>query len=55
MLMYFWLNHGMALSNDGKILYASSSNNVYAWNYTAATGTVESSNQIIVTNSTFVP
>ncbi|ESZ98934.1 hypothetical protein SBOR_0690 [Sclerotinia borealis F-4128] len=46
------LNHGMALSNDGKILYASSSNNVYAWSYTAATGTVGSTNQTIVTNMT---
>ncbi|CAD6448336.1 cc94c2f2-758e-4046-afb1-fbad1bacdc5a [Sclerotinia trifoliorum] len=38
--------------NDGKTLYASSSNNVYAWNYTAATGTVGSSSQIIITNMT---
>lgn len=54
-LMYLRLNHGMALGNDGKTLYASSSNNVYAWNYTAATGTVGSTYQIIVTNSTCNP
>ncbi|KAK0103003.1 hypothetical protein ONS95_000813 [Cadophora gregata] len=34
------LNHGLALSNDGKTLYASSSEAVFSWTYDAAAGTV---------------
>jgi glucose/arabinose dehydrogenase len=32
------LNHGIALSQDGKTLYASSSSTVYAWDYDAFRG-----------------
>ncbi|EUC30277.1 iron reductase domain protein [Bipolaris zeicola 26-R-13] len=34
------LNHGIALSHDGKTLYASSMTQVYAWPYDAAAGTL---------------
>ncbi|KAG4417817.1 hypothetical protein IFR04_009025 [Cadophora malorum] len=34
------LNHGIALSADGKTLYASSMTQVYSWPYTASSGTV---------------
>jgi glucose/arabinose dehydrogenase len=46
------LNHGIALSNDGKTLYASSSESVFSWAYNAdANGiSVSETNQTIVTN-----
>jgi glucose/arabinose dehydrogenase len=43
------LNHGIALSNDGKTLYGSSSEAVYSWAYDAAAGTVSNANQTLVT------
>lgn len=44
------LNHGLALSNDGKTLYASSSESVFAWSYDASAVTVGNTNQTIITN-----
>lgn len=43
------LNHGITLSNDGKTLYASTSDAVYAWEYDASKPSVSSTNQTIVT------
>jgi glucose/arabinose dehydrogenase len=43
------LNHGIALSNDGKTLYASSSNAVFSWSYDAKAVSVGKTNQTIVT------
>ncbi|ORY05555.1 cellobiose dehydrogenase-like protein [Clohesyomyces aquaticus] len=43
------LNHGIALSNDGKTLYASSATTVWSWSYDAATMTVGSTAKTIVT------
>jgi glucose/arabinose dehydrogenase len=34
------LNHGIALSQDGKTLFASSATSVFAWNYDPATTTI---------------
>ncbi|ORY61229.1 glucose sorbosone dehydrogenase [Pseudomassariella vexata] len=34
------LNHGIALSNDGKTLFASSTDKVYAWAYNASSGSL---------------
>jgi glucose/arabinose dehydrogenase len=42
------LNHGIAMSHDGKTLYASSMTQVYSWPYDAAAGTV-GTRQTIVT------
>lgn len=42
------LNHGIALSIDGKTLYASSATSVYAWNYDASTTTVSPTSTLIV-------
>lgn len=44
------LNHGLALSDDGKTLYASSSSKVYAWAYDAKAGTVADSNRTVIAN-----
>ncbi|OAA62965.1 Six-bladed beta-propeller, TolB-like protein [Cordyceps fumosorosea ARSEF 2679] len=44
------LNHGIALTDDGKTLYASSAENVYAWTYDASAVTLSSTNQTVVTN-----
>lgn len=41
------LNHGIALSNDGKTLYASSMTQAYSWPYDAAAGTVGTRSTII--------
>lgn len=41
------LNHGVAVSGDGKTLFASSSTNVYAYTYDAATGTVGQAKDVI--------
>ncbi len=42
------MNHGLALSNDGKTLYASSAESVFAWAYDAQAGTVSGSSQVMV-------
>ncbi|KID93103.1 L-sorbosone dehydrogenase [Metarhizium guizhouense ARSEF 977] len=44
------LNHGLALSNDGKALYASSSSRVYAWTYDSKAATVSDTNYTVVAN-----
>lgn len=46
------LNHGIALSNDGKTLYASSSESVFSWAYDADTASVPTGNmnQTVITN-----
>lgn len=41
------LNHGIALSKDGKTLFASSSSDVYAWRYDAARSRVGRKRQLI--------
>ncbi|KAF1999420.1 iron reductase domain protein [Amniculicola lignicola CBS 123094] len=41
------LNHGIALSVDGKTLYASSMTQVYSWPYDAAAGTLGTRSTII--------
>ncbi|CAG8958750.1 hypothetical protein HYFRA_00011594 [Hymenoscyphus fraxineus] len=43
------LGHGIALSNDGKTLYASDVDKVYAWDYNADDVTVSSTNRTIIT------
>lgn len=43
------MNHGLALSNDGKTIYASSSEAVFAWTYNAAAGTVSDNNRTVIT------
>lgn len=42
------LNHGIALSNDGKTLYASSDADVFAWPYDAVSGTVSAAARTVV-------
>jgi glucose/arabinose dehydrogenase len=46
------LNHGIALSNDGKTLYASSSESVFSWAYNADKMgvSVSGTNQTVITN-----
>ncbi|GJN66878.1 hypothetical protein PLICBS_000900 [Purpureocillium lilacinum] len=41
------LNHGIALSGDGKTLFASSSTDVYAYSYDAAKGTAGTGKKVI--------
>lgn len=41
------LNHGLALSDDGKKLYASNSDVVYSWDYDAASQTVSNIAKIV--------
>ena len=41
------LNHGIALSPDGKTLFASSLTNVYSWPYDAVAGTVGTKKTLI--------
>jgi hypothetical protein len=41
------LNHGLALSQDGKTLYASTSTTVYSWPYTASSQTVGTRGTVI--------
>ncbi|TQV98752.1 hypothetical protein V2A60_007545 [Cordyceps javanica] len=41
------LNHGLALTADGKTLFASSSTDVYAYTYDAATGTAGPARSVI--------
>ena len=43
------LNHGLALSNDGKTLYASSPEAAYSWAYDAETQSVSQASQTLVT------
>ena len=43
------LNHGIALSRDGKTLYASSAEAAYSWDYDSANSTVSDTNVSIVT------
>jgi len=43
------LNHGLALSGDGKKLYASSVESVFAWDYDAAAGTTSGGSATVVT------
>lgn len=42
------LNHGLALSADGKTIYASSATSVWAWDYDAKNMTVGSTSKTIV-------
>lgn len=44
------LNHGIALTEDGKTLYASSADKVYEWTYDAKAVTLGDANRTIVTN-----
>ncbi|KAF2018102.1 iron reductase domain protein [Aaosphaeria arxii CBS 175.79] len=44
------INHGIALSPDGKTLYASSATSVFAWDYDSATQTVSSTSRTIITD-----
>ncbi|KAF2790248.1 iron reductase domain protein [Melanomma pulvis-pyrius CBS 109.77] len=43
------LNHGIAISKDGKTLYASSATTVFAWDYDSASQTVGATSRSIVT------
>lgn len=43
------LNHGIALSQDGKTLYASSAEAAYSWEYDSASSTVSNTNMSVVT------
>ncbi|KAF2131436.1 soluble quino protein glucose dehydrogenase [Dothidotthia symphoricarpi CBS 119687] len=42
------LNHGIALSRDGRTLYGSSATDVYAWNYDASQGSTTSSSRVVI-------
>ena len=42
------LNHGLALSMDGKTLYASSAEAAYSWNYDSTTSSVGDTNTTLV-------
>ena len=44
------LNHGLALSSDGKTIYASSSDAAYSWAYDPTKSTVSDSKTTLVTN-----
>ncbi|KAK4655086.1 hypothetical protein QC762_404850 [Podospora pseudocomata] len=44
------LNHGLALSNEGDILYASTAESVLAWSYDARGGAVTSQPRTLVAN-----
>ncbi|KAK3176342.1 hypothetical protein OEA41_007665 [Lepraria neglecta] len=44
------LNHGLALSQDGKTLYASSAEAAYSWDYDPATSTASKTNTTLVSN-----
>ena len=43
------LNHGLALSTDGKTLYASSVSSVFSWSYNATSPSAGSTNKTIIT------
>ncbi|KAF3358784.1 Magnesium transporter NIPA2 [Verticillium dahliae VDG1] len=42
------LNHGIALSNDGRTLYASTPDKVFAWVYDATNGKVSEKNKTVI-------
>lgn len=44
------LNHGIALSPDGKTLYASTADKVYSWSYDGSGATVGDTNRTLITN-----
>ncbi|GAB1315408.1 hypothetical protein MFIFM68171_05618 [Madurella fahalii] len=44
------LNHGLALSNDGTTLYASTAEAVFAWTYDATAGSVSGERRTVVAN-----
>src|SRR5690348_14115440 len=44
------LNHGLALSDDGKTLYASSAEAVFAWTYDAPGGSVIGTTRTLMAN-----
>ncbi|KAI1881115.1 hypothetical protein JX265_001355 [Neoarthrinium moseri] len=44
------LNHGIAFSNDGRTLFASTSENVYAWDYDSSSGTISGEQRTVVQN-----
>lgn len=46
---YTQLNHGIALSKDGKTLYASSAEAAYSWDYDSASSSVSNNNKTLVT------
>ena len=46
------LNHGIALSANGKKLFASSKTTVYSWDYDGTTGTVSNKKTVITGMST---
>ena len=46
------LNHGIAISDDGKTLYASSSEAAYSWDYNAKSQKTTSNPTTLVTNMT---
>ena len=48
-LMCWQLKHGLALSGDGRTIYASTSEAAYSWDYDPAQSTVSSTNQTLVT------
>ena len=45
-------NHGIAVSSDGRTLYASSAEEVYSWSYDGATASVTGPNATIVNGMT---
>ncbi|KXJ96754.1 hypothetical protein Micbo1qcDRAFT_229576 [Microdochium bolleyi] len=42
------LTHGIALSNDGKTLFASSATQVFAWAYDPATGKISGNKKVVI-------
>lgn len=44
------MNHGLALAADGRTLYASSVESVFAWDYDAQAGTVSSTSRVLINN-----
>lgn len=46
------MNHGLELSDDGRTLYASSEESVFAWDYDATTGRNTSGPRVIVNRMT---
>ncbi|KPM37874.1 hypothetical protein AK830_g8709 [Neonectria ditissima] len=44
------LNHGIALSHDGRTLYASSTDKVFSWSYDAASARLSTSRTTLVAN-----
>jgi sugar lactone lactonase YvrE len=46
------LNHGIALTSDGKKLFASSKTTVWSWDYDGTTGTVSNKKTVVTGMST---